>query len=211
MHIPSFLLSLFLTIFTAYAAPKVLAAAAPSVLENAPTGLLANAATVKPSVAANPRRLLCKTGSESRSANQPLRLYFQYHLPVLFEPEDPTVPYGRQVLVASSRPLVQLHFEKSYVPAGDNGEKLAPMTCAFAKRVVSQNEPSQVQIFLPTGQTHWLTQTIGQRPGPKQLSFERAVVAPAGDWAFASQFEKVFVVELDDLKTFVTTQAPKAL
>lgn len=210
MHIPSFLLSAFLTILTAYAAPSVIATAAPSVLENAPTGLL-NAAGVKPSVAANPRRLLCRTGAENRAANQPLKLYFQYHLPVLFEAEDPTMPFGRQVMVAAGRPLMQMFFEKSDGPAGDNGEKLAPMTCAFARRVVGPSEPSQVQIFLPSGQVHWLSQSVGQRPGPKQLSFERAVFAPAGDWAFASQHEKVFAIELEDLKTFVTTQAPKAL
>ena len=63
MHIPSFLLSAFLTIFTAYAAPKVLAAAAPNVLEQAPTGLLAAGAggkDGKSSAPANPRRLCCK-------------------------------------------------------------------------------------------------------------------------------------------------------
>lgn len=209
MHIPSFLLSAFLTILTAYAAPAVIATAAPSVLENVPTDLLAPAANAKTAVPTNPRRLICKTGSESRSSAQPLKLYFQYHLPVVFEPEDPTVPYGRQMLLASGRPLVQMFFEKSAVPAGENGEKLAPMTCAFAKRVVARNEPGQVQIFMPSGQIHWLTQGIGQRPGPKQLSFERAVVAPAGDWGFASQFEKVFSVELEDMKTFVTTQLPR--
>jgi hypothetical protein len=209
MHIPSFLLSAFLTILTAYAAPSVIAAAAPSVLANAPSGLLTNAVSKTP--ASNPKRLFCKTGSENRAANQPLKLYFQYHLPMLFEAEDPTLPFGRQELVASGRPLMQLFFEKSYVPAGENGERLAPMTCAFAKRVVSASEPSQVQIFLPNGQgqVHWLTQSVGQRPGPKQLSFERAVMAPAGDWAFASQFERVFSIELDDMKTFVTTQLPR--
>lgn len=212
MHIPSFILSAILTIFTAYAAPKVLAAAAPNVLEQAPTGLLSGASIGKdgkPAMPTNPRRLLCKTGAENRSASQPLKLYFQYHLPVLFEPEDPTVPFGRQVLVASGRPLMVLHFDKSEQPAGENGEKLAPMTCAFAKRVVAPGEPSQLQIFLPAGQTHWLSQHVGQRPGPKQLSFERAIVAPAGDWAFASQFEKVFSVEIEDMKTFVTTQMPR--
>lgn len=161
--------------------------------------------------AAKPGRLLCKTGAENRPASQPLKLFFQYHMPMMFEPEDPTVPFGRQVMVLSGRPLVQMYFEKSPEAAGENGEKLAPMTCAFAKRAVSASEPSQVQVFLASGQVQWLTQSLGQRPGPKQLSFERAVLAPAGDWAFASQFEKVFAVELDDPKTFVTTQMPKAL
>jgi hypothetical protein len=156
-------------------------------------------------------RLLCKTGAETRAASQPLELYFQYNLPVVYEPEDPTVPYGRQILVLQGRPLVVLHFRKSAEPAGENGEKLEPMTCAFAKRVVPASAPNHVQIFLPTGQTHWLTEGIGQRPGPKQLSFERAVIAPAGDWSFASQFDKVFTVDLDDMKNFVTTQLPKAL
>lgn len=158
-----------------------------------------------------PNRLICKTGSESRPANQPLELYFQYHLPVVFEAEDPTVPFGRQSMVLQGRPLMQLNFRKAAEPAGDNGEKLEPMTCAFANRRVNANEPSHVQIFMPTGQTHWLTQGVGQRPGPKQLSFERAVISPAGDWAFASQFDKVFYVDIDDMKTFVTTQTPKGL
>lgn len=156
-------------------------------------------------------RLLCKTGSEARTANQPLELYFQYYLPILFEAEDPTVPFGRQVMVLTARPLVQMHFKKAAEPAGENGEKLEPMTCAFAKRVVSPREPNHAQFYLPAGQPHWLSQSVGQRPGPKQLSMERAVIAPVGDWAFASQFERVFAVELDDMKSFTTTQLPKAL
>ncbi len=162
-------------------------------------------------VAAKANRLFCKTGSESRPASQALELSFQYHLPILIESEDPTVPFGRQMMVLSGRPLMQLRFRKAAEPAGDNGEKLEPMTCAFAKRVVSATEPNHAQIFLPTGQTHWLSQAIGQRPGPKQLSFERAIFAPAGDWAFASQFDKIFYVDLDDMRNFVTTQQPKAL
>ncbi len=156
-------------------------------------------------------RLLCKTGTESRSASQPLELYFQYYLPILFEAEDPTVPFGRQVMVLSSRPLVQMHFKKASEPAGENGEKLEPMTCAFAKRVVALSEPKSAQFYLPAGQPHWVSQTIGQRPGPKQLSFERTVIAPVGDWSFASQFERVFAVEIDDMKSFTTTQLPKPL
>src|SRR3989344_398701 len=85
-------------------------------------------------VGGKPGRLLCKTGTENRAATQALKLYFQYHLPMMYEPEDPTVPFGRQVMVLSGRPLVQMHFEKSPEAAGENGEKLAPMTCAFAKR-----------------------------------------------------------------------------
>jgi hypothetical protein len=195
MRFPYALLFITLTISSAFAA-----APTPAVI---PSGTSAKAITQKAT------RLFCKTGAENRSANTPLKLHFQYHLPVMFEPEDPTLPFGRQVMVLSGRPLVQLNFEKSPEPAGENGEKLAPMTCAFAKRVVAPSEPAQVQIFLPTGQVHWLSQSIGQRTGPKQLSFERAVVAPAGDWAFASQFEKVFSVELEDTKNFVTTQLPR--
>lgn len=171
--------------------------------------LPAMAGSAKPPFKAN--RLFCRTGAESRPANQPLELFFQYDMPVVFEAEDPTVPYGRQVLVLQGRPLMQLQFRKAAEPAGENGEKLEPMTCAFAKRTVAANEPAKVQIFMPAGQTHWLTQGIGQRPGPKQLSFERAVITPAGDWSFAFQFDKVFAVELDDMKTFVTTQMPKPL
>ena len=166
---------------------------------------------VLPKGTAKPNRLFCKTGSENRPSQQSLELFFQYHLPVVFEPEDPTVPFGRQVMVLQGRPLVELRFKKSAEPAGESGEKLEPMTCAFARRVVAANEPSHLQIFLPAGQTHWLSQSLGQRTGPKQLSFDRAVFAPAGDWSFASQFEKVFSVEVEDLKSFVTTQLPKAI
>lgn len=172
-------------------------------------GLSAFSAFAAPKIAPKPNRLICKTGPESRPANQPLELYFQYHLPVVIEPEDPTVPYGRQTMVLQGRPMMQLNFRKSAEPAGDSGEKLEPMTCAFANRRVSAMEPSHVQIFMPAGQTHWITEAIGQRPGPRQLSFERAIITPAGDWAFASQFEKVFYVDIDDMKTFVTTQLPK--
>jgi hypothetical protein len=157
---------------------------------------------------AHPYRLFCRTGSESRALNQPLELYFQYNLPVIFEAEDPTVPYGRQTLVLQGRPLMQLTFRKAQESAGDNGEKLEPMTCAFARRTLTASEPNHVQMFLPTGQTHWLTEVVGQRPGPRQLSFERAIMQPAGDWSFASQFDRVFYVDIDDMKTFVTTQLP---
>ena len=156
-------------------------------------------------------KLICKTGSERRPANQPLKLYLSYNLPFQFEPEDPTVPFGRQVLVMAGRPVVRLNFEKAPEAAGENGENLQPMQCAFAKRALGAQEPSQAQILLPQGQVSWLTQALGQRPGVAQLNFERAVVAPAGDWAFASQFEKVFTVELDNPRNFVTSQLPKAL
>lgn len=168
----------------------------------------------RPARAANEVRqtkLICKTGSERRPASQPLKLYFNYNLPLQFEPEDPTVPLGRQVVVLAGRPVMQLFFEKASEAAGENGENLQPMQCAFAKRAVRRNEPTQVQILLPQGQPNWLTQTIGQRPGPAQLSFERATITPAGDWSLASQFEKVFSVELDDTRTFVTSQLPKVL
>lgn len=164
-----------------------------------------------PKATSHPNRLYCKTGAENRAANQPLELYFQYHLPVVFEAEDPTVPFGRQTMVLSGRPLMQLNFRKASAEAGENGEKLEPMTCAFPNRRITSTEPAHVQIFMPTGQTHWVSESIGQRPGPKQLSFERAVIAPAGDWSFASQFEKVFYIDLDDVKTFVTTQLPHGI
>jgi hypothetical protein len=174
------------------------------------TALSTASAFSAPKLAPKANRLFCKTGSENRPANQTLDLFFQYDLPVVFEAEDPTVPFGRQSMVLQGRPIMQLQFRKSGEPAGDNGEKLEPMTCAFAKRVVAANEPNKVQIFMPSGQTHWLTQGVGQRPGPKQLSFERAVISPAGDWSFAFQFDKVFSVEIEDMKTFVTTQMPRA-
>ena len=43
------------------------------------------------------------------------------------------------------------------------------------------------------------------------MSFERAVMAPAGDWSFASQYEKVFSIELDDTRSFVTSHLPKVI
>lgn len=156
-------------------------------------------------------RLYCRTGAELRPPGQPLELFLQYFLPVVFEPEDPTVPYSRQAMSLSGRPVVQLHFKKSAEPAGENGEKLEPMTCAFAKRIVSSSEPRMVQIYMPAGQIQWLSQGIGQRPEPKTTSQqERLRLAPAGDWAFASQFDKVFYVDLDDAKRFITTQLPRA-
>jgi hypothetical protein len=156
-------------------------------------------------------KLICKTGPERRAAHQPLRLYLNYNLPLQFEPEDPTLPFGRQTMVLAGRPVMQLFFEKAPGAAGENGENLQPMQCAFAKRPIRANEPNQAQIIMSPAQPHWLTQTIGQRPGPAQLSFARATIAPAGDWSFASQFEKVFSLELDDASTFVTSQLPKVI
>ncbi|MGZ3693101.1 MAG: hypothetical protein ACXWQO_02700 [Bdellovibrionota bacterium] len=186
------------------------------VLSLALTTSAASALAATHAARANPNdvkqtKLICKTGSERRPANQPLRLYFNYNMPLVFEPEDPTVPYGRQVVVLAGKPVMQLFFERSSEPAGENGENLQPMQCAFAKRGLRNSEPNQVQILLGQSQPHWLTQTIGQRPGPAQLSFERASIAPAGDWSIASQFEKVFSIELDDTRTFVTGQLPKAI
>jgi hypothetical protein len=156
-------------------------------------------------------KLICKTGAETRSPAQPLRLYFNYNVPFVFEPEDPTVPFGRQVVVLAGKPVMQLFFEKAGEAAGENGEYLQPMQCAFPKRALHANEPSQVQILLSPAKPHWLSQTIGQRPGPAQLSFERAVMAPAGDWGFASQYDKVFSIELDDTRSFVTSHLPKVI
>jgi len=85
------------------------------------------------------------------------------------------------------------------------------MTCAFAHRALGAADPSRVQIVMPAGQVNWLSQGVGQRPGPKELSFDRMVVQPEATGPFASQFEKVFSVDLDDAKTFVTTQMPKVL
>lgn len=176
--------------------------------------LIATAATPPPgrrAAEAPQTKLICKTGAESRNPAQPLRLYFNYNVPFQFEPEDPTVPFGRQVVVLAGKPVMQLFFEKSNGAAGENGEYLQPMQCGFAKRAMHSNEPSQVQIILSPAKPHWLSQTIGQRPGPAQLSFERAVMAPAGDWSFASQYEKVFSIELDDTHSFVTSQLPKVI
>jgi hypothetical protein len=161
--------------------------------------------------AARPNRLVCKTGPEKRAVNQPLRLYFQYNVPFLFEPEDPTMPFGRQVFVLGGRPVMQLFFEKATGPAGENGENLQPMQCAFMRRAVRRGEPSQVQILTPGEKMHWITQQVGQKTLQGGLSLERATIAPAGDWAFSYQFEKVFVLDIDDMKNFVTSQLPKPL
>ncbi len=158
---------------------------------------------------ASQTKIICKTGPEKRTPGQPLRLYFNYNLPMVFEAEDPTVPYGRQMLLLAGRPVMQLFFEKAPGAAGENGELLQPMQCAFARRAVKAGEPSQVQILLPSTQVHWLSQTIGQRvQGP---TVDRAALTPAGDWSFASQFERVFSVEIEDMKNFVTTQMPKEI
>ncbi len=152
-------------------------------------------------------RLLCKTGPEKR--NSPLKLYFHYNLPFQFEPEDPTMPLGRQVVVLAGKPVVQLFFEKAPLAAGENGENLQPMQCAFARRALREREPSQVQILLAGNQTNWISQAVGQRVGA--ITGEYAILTPTGDWTFAYQFERVFSIEIDEMKTFVTTQLPKPL
>ena len=155
-------------------------------------------------------KLLCKTGAEKRAPGQLLKLFFQYNVPFQFEPEDPTVPFGRQVVVLAGRPVMQLFFEKAPIAAGERGEELAPMQCAFAKRPIGPREPSQVQILLPASEVTWMSQTVGQKPG---YGPERTLMSPGpgNDWAFTYQHEKVFVVELDDAKDFVTAQKPRPL
>jgi hypothetical protein len=128
------------------------------------------------------------------------KLYFTYNVPFVHEPEDPTMPYGRQTMLLAGRPVVQLFFERSPLPAGDNGEQLQPAQCAFAKRAVRANEPSQVQILLVPGQVHWISQPIGLKAP--------AVLTPPGDWSFLQEPERVFWVNLDDPKNFVTSQMP---
>lgn len=150
--------------------------------------------------------LICKTAAEKMAAGQSLKLYFTQNLPIVFEPEDPTVPLGRQVMLLAARPFVQFSFEKSSGAAGENGEFLQPMQCAFAKRALKPTEPSQVQIILPAKQVQWISQSLGQ--SPKSVG-SRAMVLPVGDWRFASKFEQVFTLDLDDPKAFVTSQLPK--
>jgi len=150
-------------------------------------------------------RLFCKTGPEKRAPGQALKLYLNYNLPFVFEAEDPTLPYGRQVVLLAGRPVVQLFFEKAPGPAGENGELLQPMQCAFARRAVRASEPSQVQVLLNPNQVSWISQAIGQRGG----AAERALVQPGGDWAFAYEPDRIFSVELDNPKTFITNQMPK--
>lgn len=142
-------------------------------------------------------RLICKTGIEKKGVN---KLYFTYNLPFVHEPEDPTMPYGRQTLLLAGRPVVQLFFERAPLPAGENGEQLQPNQCAFAKRAVRGNEPAQVQILLSPGQVHWISQPIG----PKIP----AVLTPPGDWSFLQEPERVFWLNLDDPKNFITSQLP---
>lgn len=164
------------------------------------------AAPERPKAKPSANRLLCKTGPEKRAPGQALRLYFNYNLPFIFEPEDPTLPFGRQVMLLAGRPVVQMFFEKASGPAGVNGELLQPMQCAFAHRALRSNEPSQVQILLghQPQQVSWLSQPIGQRAG-----VDRANLTPPGDWTFASLPEQVFAVELEDTKTFVSSQIPR--
>lgn len=143
-------------------------------------------------------RLICKTGPEKRATNP--KLYFTYNVPFVHEPEDPTLPYGRQTMLLAGRPIVQLFFERSPLPAGENGEQLQPMQCAFAKRAVRNNEPGQVQILMQPGQVHWISQPIGMKTS--------ALLTPPGDWSFLQEPERVFWLNLDDPKNFITTQMP---
>lgn len=150
-----------------------------------------------PKAKPSPNRLICKTGPEKRMNT---KLYFTYNVPFVHEPEDPTVPYGRQTMLLAGRPIVQLFFERSALAAGENGEHLQPMQCAFAKRAIRAGEPAQVQILLPPGQVHWISQSLGAKAP--------AVLTPPGDWSFLQESERVFWLNLDDPKNFVTSQVP---
>jgi hypothetical protein len=162
------------------------------------TGNLWAAPAPKAKVSAH--RLLCKTGAEKQASGQGPKLYFNYNVPFVHEPEDPTMPYGRQVMLLAGRPIVQFFFERSPLPAGEHGEQLQPMQCAFAKRAIRANEPTQVQILLQPGQVHWISQPIGvKRP---------ALLTPPGDWSFLNEPERVFSLNLDDPKNFITSQLP---
>jgi hypothetical protein len=149
-------------------------------------------------------RLLCRTTQDKKMANQ--KMVFRYNLPLQFEPEDPTVPFGRQTVVLAGKPVVQFFFERAPLPAGDRGENLQPMQCAFAKRTVRANEPNQVQILVAGNQITWMSQPLGQKVGS-----EKPTMIPAGDWTFTYQQDQVFFVDLDDTKTFVTSQMPKEM
>jgi hypothetical protein len=141
-------------------------------------------------------RLICKTAADKKSP----KLYFTYNVPFLHEPEDPTMPYGRQTMVLAGRPIVQLFFDRSPQAAGENGEQLQPGQCAFAKRALRGGEPSQVQILLPPGQVQWISQPIGMK--------NPAVLTPPGDWTFLQEPERVFWLNLDDPKNFITSHMP---
>ncbi len=149
-------------------------------------------------------RLLCRTTLDKKLTNQ--KMYFRYNLPLQFEPEDPTVPYGRQAVVLAAKPVVQFYFERAALPAGERGENLQPMQCAFAKRAVRANEPNQVQILVSGNQITWMSQPLGQKVGA-----EKPTMIPAGDWTFAYKQDQLFFVDLDDTKAFVTTQMPKEM
>jgi hypothetical protein len=159
--------------------------------KKSPTGAMSN-------------RLLCKTSAEKKASYQ--KMHFHYNLPLQFEPEDPTMPFGRQNVILGGRPVVQFYFEKAASAAGGRGENLLPMQCAFARRTVKANEPNQVQILISGNQITWMSQPLGQRIGS-----EKPTIVPTGDWSFAYKSEQVFSVEIDDLKTFVTAQMPKEL
>ena len=153
-------------------------------------------------------RLICKTGSENRAPGQPLKLSFQYNIPLQFEPEDPTQPDARQTVTFAGRPRVQLSFEKSPVAAGEKGENLAPMQCAFAKRPVSAREPAKVQILVQAGELLWLSQAMGQSSAGGQ---DRTLLTPGPEWNFTYQYDKVFALDLDDAEEFITGQKPRLL
>lgn len=163
---------------------------------------LSTAAFAAPKAKVSPsNRLICKTG-EKLSAGQGPKLYFTYNVPFMNEPEDPTMPMGRQVLLLAGRPVVQLLFERAPVAAGENGEQLQPSQCAFAKRAIKNGEPDRVQILLAPGQVGWISQPIGMRNPPRTL------LTPPGDWAFASEPERIFTLDIDDTKNFVTSDLP---
>lgn len=149
-------------------------------------------------------RLICRTSADKKLANQ--KMYFHYNLPLLFEPEDPTVPFGRQAVVLAGKPVVQFYFERAPLPAGDKGENLQPMQCAFAKRAVKPNEPAQVQILVAGNQITWMSQPLGQKVGS-----EKPTMIPSGDWTFAYKQDQLFYVDLEDTKNFVTSLVPKEL
>ncbi len=149
-------------------------------------------------------RLICRTSADKKLTNQ--KMYFHYNIPLLFEPEDPTVPYGRQTVALAGKPVVQLYFDRAPLPAGEKGENLQPMQCAFVKRAVKTNEPAQVQILVAGTQITWLSQPLGQKVGS-----EKPTMIPAGDWTFAYKQDQLFYVDLEDTKNFVTSQSPKEL
>lgn len=175
------------------------------ILALSPFSALANPLEKGKKVTASPQnRLICRTSTDKKLANQ--KMYFHYNLPLLFEPEDPTVPFGRQAVVLAGKPVVQLYFERAPLPAGEKGENLQPMQCAFVKRAVKANEPAQVQILVAGNQITWMSQPLGHKVGS-----EKPTMIPAGDWTFAYKQDQLFAVDLEDTKNFITSQIPKEL